>query len=429
MSRKPRDHVRLARAFDVPLTRVGTAVGVTATMGLFALASPLFWLPMAGAVAAGFGGVAAVDRRAIAKALREVDELGFPVEGYRAWLLADDPALDIELKRDVDLEVVRTSTAAVDASITVEKRGDRVFRFVMPRIALPNRKPHLPPIEVGDRRLLFELHRRILGPLHADVGIVAMRMGDNATLAALVASGPSSEPVASSSLVGLGAFRESALAAPPALQALVHVGGDRAMPREARRLDRRAERVLHAANASPRGVGSVLAISLGGAMATAQFGPEAMLVGSVVGFFGGIGAVVSGNRRSAKSIGAAVANAGFPIEDYEDWLISGRPLFDIVTSAPIPRTWFLANCAKLTAHSVTANATVAWVEDVTWFSDTEVRIETRPTYVQPPTSRIDPFYGGSHDMFRTFMFEVLAPLHAQTTIQVVRMGGYIDRRI
>jgi hypothetical protein len=72
---------------------------------------------------------------------------------------------------------------------------------------------------------------------------------------------------------------------------------------------------------------------------------------------------------------------------------------------------------------------VSWVENLTWFSDTEVRIETRPSYIQPPTSRIEPFYGGSHEMFRQFMGTVLAIIHSRCEIRVVRMGGYIDRRI
>src|SRR5688572_18864803 len=164
--KKTRDHVRLARAFDIPLTKVRTAVGWTGALGLLGLATPVFWVP-AGAVAVGLGGIAWGDRRAIEKGLREVEKFGFPVENYRAWLLADVPAFDIELKRDVDVEVVRTSTEAVEPSIVVEKKSARVFRFVMRRIALPNNKPHLPPIEVGDRRMLKELHRRILAPLHA----------------------------------------------------------------------------------------------------------------------------------------------------------------------------------------------------------------------------------------------------------------------
>jgi hypothetical protein len=426
VNKQPRDHIRLLRAFDVPPTKYGAAAWSTGIFSLFALSHPILFVPV-GATVAGIGGFSVSDRIAIAKRLREVEVFGFPVAGYREWLLAEVPTFDIELKRDVDIEVIRTSTTAVDASITVEKKSERVFRFVMRRIALPNTKPHLPPIEVGDRRLLQELHRRILAPLQADVGIVTMRMGDK-DLVAQPAQHASDEP-ASTSTLNLGAFRESAMAAPPALQALVQVGGERALPHEARGLKLRSERVMHAASASPSGAGSVAAIMVGGLFSGVQFGPTGAWVGLTGGLIGGIAAVVTGNRRNAKSVARAVANQGYPIEDYDDWLLSGRPLFDIETTRPIPRDWFLTRMANLTAWSVTKNAMVPWVEDVAWLSDTQVRLETRPSYIQPPGSRIEPFYGGSHEMFRRFMHEVLALVHAQSEIRAVRMGGYIDRRV
>ena len=426
--KQPRDHVRLIRAFDIPPTKLGTAAWTTGVLSLFGLANPVMLVP-AGAVVAGVGGMSYTDRRAIAKGLKEVEVFGFPVEHYRAWLLADTPAFDIELRRDVDSEVVVTSTAAVDPSIVVEKRGPRVFRFVMRRIALPNTKPHLPPIEVGDRRLLKELHRRILAPLHADVGIVRMVMGEGSTLPTLVAQARAEDEPVLSDVVGLGAFRESAMAAPPALQALVHVGGERAMPHEARRLRLRSERVMHAASSSPSGVGTVAAITIGGLTTGGQFGVTGVWIGMVGGFLGGIFTVITGNRQNARSVARAVSNQGYPIEDYDDWLLSGRPLMDIETARPIDRAWFLEQVVRLTAWSVTRGTMVPWVEDVTWFSETEVRLETRPSYIQPPTSRIEPFYGGSHDMMRRFMVEVLSIIHRQYEIRSVKMGGYIDRRI
>ena len=428
MTRRPRDHVRLIRAFDIPPTRFGTAVWTTGLLGLFGLSAPIMLVP-AGAVVAGIGGMSVTDRRAIAKGLREVELFGFPVEDYRTWLLADTPAFDIELVRDVDVEVVRTSTSAVDPSIIVDKKSARVFRFVMRRIALPNTKPHLPPIEVGDRRLLKELHRRILAPLHADVGIVRMQMGDHEKLQPLVAQLRGEDEPVVSDVIGLGAFRESAMAAPPALQALVHVGGERALPHEARRLRLRSERVMHAASSSPSGIGTVAAITVGGLTTGGQFGVTGVWLGMAGGFIAGVFTVISGNRQNAKSVARAVSNQGYPIEDYDDWLLSGRPLMDIETTKPINRDWFLEQVCRLTAWSVTKHAMVSWVEDVTWFSETEVRLETRPSYIQPPTSRIEPFYGGSHDMFRRFMVEVLAIVHRQYDIRVVKMGGYIDRRI
>lgn len=421
----PRDHIRLLRAFEIPPTRYGVAAWSTGILGLIGTAAPVMLVP-AGLVVAGVGGMSFTDRRAIAKGLREVLAFGFPVIGYRAWILAEQPTFDLELARDVDLEVVRTSSAAIDPSIVVDKKGPRIFRFVMRRIALPNVKMHMTPIEVGDRRLLKELHRRILAPLHADVGIRQMRMGD-ILMQPPVAGPAEEEPLPD--VIGLGVFRESALAAPPALQALVHVGGERAMPHEARRLRQRAERVMHAANSSPSGFGTVAAITFGGTATGGQFGLPGIWVGMAGGLVAGIATVVTGNRQNARSVARAVANQGYPIEDYDDWLLSGRPLMDIETVQPIERAWLHEQLARLTAWSVTKNTHVAWVEDVVWFAPTEVRIETRPSYVQPPTSRIQPFYGGSHDMFRRFLIEVLAIVHRQYQITSVKMGGYIDRRV
>jgi hypothetical protein len=287
---------------------------------------------------------------------------------------------------------------------------------------------HMPPIEVGDRRLLKELHRRILAPLHADVGITRMVMGDLLMQPIVPQLRHEDEPVVTE-VVGLGVFRESAMAAPPALQALVHDGGERAMPHEARRLRSRSERVMHAASASPSGFGTIAAISLGGLTTGAQFGPTGAWIGTAGGLLTGVFTVLTGNRQNARSVARAVANQGFAIVDYDDWLLSGRPLMDLETAQPLNRDWFLEHLARLTAWSVTKNVHGAWVEDVTWFSPTEVRIETRPSYIQPPTSRIEPFYGGSHDMFRRFLMEVLSIVHRQYEIRSVKMGGYIDRRV
>jgi hypothetical protein len=194
-------------------------------------------------------------------------------------------------------------------------------------------------------------------------------------------------------------------------------------------LKQRSERVMHAAAASPSGFGTVAAITVGGLTTGAQFGPTGAWFGFAGGIVTGVITVISGNKHNARSVARAVLHQGYPIEDYDDWLLSGRPLLDTETALPIERQWFLEQLSRLTAWSVTKNTHVAWVEDVTWFSATEVRVETRPSYIQPPTSRISPFYGGSHDMFRRFMIEVLAVVHRQYEIRSVKMGGYIDRRI
>ena len=412
----------------MPATKTRIAVVTTGGAAFVGLFTPI-GLVIAGGLVAGFGGLALGDRAAIRKALREVDTWGFPVEGYRAWLLADEPAFDIDLARDVEREVLSVSVRAIDASIKVERMGPRTFRVITRRIALPSLRRDGRVIFVGDRRLLHELHARVLAPLHADVGITRMRMGERAMLPAVPAGLPPAQ-AAPSEGPGGGAFRESAMVAPPALQALVQIGGDRALPRESRRLRNRAERVVYATGSSPHGAGTVIGFTLGGATSGAGwFDVAGMGVGAVAGVVMGVVAAVQGNRRNARKVAASVDGHGFSIEGYDDWLISGRPLLDIELQAPIERSWLRGMLDRLPrAFSVSANAEVAWVEDVTWLDETLVRIETRPTLIEPP-GRIEPFYGGSHAMFGTFVDQVLKPLHQHAGIAAIRMGGYIDRRV
>ena len=325
--------------------------------------------------------------------------------------------------------MISTSATAIDPSIEVRRLDDRVFRVVSRRIALPGVKDGAPPIYLGDRRLLRELYERILSPLHADVGIVAVRMGDRATLAALAVTSLPDDAMAPV-VDGMGAFRDQAMAAPPALQALVHGGGTAlSLAKDSRQLRFRAERVLHAVGNSPSGAGTVIAITLGGMVSAAQFGLIGVGIGAVGGMIAGIVAAVSTNRRNASTVASFVSQHGFPLEDYDAWLISGRPLFDVELVAPIDRAWLLEQLHRIEAFSGEAHATVRWVEDVTWLEDTVVRIETRPTLIQPASSKIQPFYGGSHVLFQRCVSSVLVPLHGRVGIKVVRMGGYVDRRV
>jgi hypothetical protein len=428
MVKAPRDHARLARAFGVAPTRRGFAIVATtgaAFVGMFATGGLL----IAGGLVAGFGALAVGDHRTVQKALREVEAWGFPVEGYRAWMLADEPTFEFELARDVDLDVLATSVRAIDPMISVVRVRERAFRVTTRRVALPSPHKDGTVFLVGDRQLLHELHVRVLAPLHADVGITRMRMGDRASLPAAPASlpAPSDQPGGG----GMGAFREQALAAPPALQALVDLGADRELPREARKLPHRAERVVYATGSAPHGFGTVAAFTLGGLTSGAGwFELIGMGVGAVAGAIGGTVAAIQGNRRNARKIADSVYGHGVPIEGYDDWLISGRPLFDIELATAIDPTWLVAHLDRLPrAFSVSANAEVSWIEEIKWLGDKLVRIETRPTLIEPASSRIAPFYGGSHAMFSTFVAQVLGPLHAHAGVVAVRMGGYITRRV
>jgi hypothetical protein len=430
MASKPlNDHARLLRAFQVPPTKPGLAAVLATSFGAIGLLGLTAAFVPAAAVVAAVGTFAVTDRRVIGKGLRELEKWGFPIEGYRSWLLAAEPTFDVELLREIDIDMIITSCAAIDPAIAVRRISSRAFRVITRQIALPGVKDGDPAIRLGDRRLLRELYERMLSPLHADIGIVKMRMGDKGTLTALVPTGTPDDDNAPQ-MLGMGAFREPAKAAPPALQALVHSGGTAlALTEETRKLKYRSERVLHAAGRSPAGVGTVLAITAGGAVSGVQFGPIGAGAGAVVGLIAGVTAAIANNRRNARIVSSLVTWHGFEIDGYDDWLIAGRPLFDIELTEPIDRDAFFAQMNAIVAFSGEANTTVRWVTEITWLEDTLVRVETRPTLITPQSPRIRAFYGGSHVLFQQCLTNVLIPLHGRTRIKVVHMGGYVERRV
>ncbi|MDB4961193.1 MAG: hypothetical protein JWP01_1192 [Myxococcales bacterium] len=425
----PSDHARLVRAFDIAPTKRGLALTITTGFGAIGVLGAAFAFLPAAAAAAGLGAFALGDRRAIARGLRELDVWGFPIVGYRAWLLADEPTFDVELRRAVELQILVTSATAIDPAIAIRRINERSFRIVTRRIALPATKEGATPTYLGDRRLLRELYDRILGPLHADVGIVTMQMGDRATLPELAPSAltdGSEQPA----VHGMGVFRDQAFAAPPALQSLVHSGTTSlALTQDAGRLPSRSLRVLFASGRAPAGAALVGGITFGGAIFGAQLGVAGMGVGTIGGFIGGVAAAITANRRNAKATANLIGWHGFEIENYDIWLLSGRPMFDIEIERPADRDWLLERLQGIVAYSAEAKRNVAWVEDVTWLEDRIVRIETRPTLIHPSTSKIPPFYGGSHVLFQHFLHVVLIPLHAASKISIVRMGGHVDRRV
>ncbi|MBA3457092.1 MAG: hypothetical protein H0T42_28675 [Deltaproteobacteria bacterium] len=425
----PSEHTRLARAFAIPPTKPGMAVGLASGFGAIGLiGATIAFVPAIAAIAA-VGAYAVTDRRVIAKGLRELDTWGFPIDGYRGWLLADEPTFDVDLLREIDVDMIITSCAAIDPAIVVRRISERSFRVVTRRIALPGHKDGDPPIHLGDRRLLRELYDRMLSPLHADIGIVAMRMGDRATLTSILPATPLGDD-GQPAMLGMGAFREPAKAAPPALQALVHSGGTAlSLTEETRKLPFRSERVLHAAGRSPAGIGTVLAITAGGAFSGVQLGPIGAGIGAIGGFIGGVAAAIANNRRNVRIVSALTGWHGFEIDGYDDWLIAGRPLFDIELSGPLDRDYFRQQMNGIVAFSGEQNSTVRWVTEISWLEETVVRVETRPTLIQPTSSRIRAFYGGSHILFQQCLTTVLIPLHAQVKIKTVHMGGYVERRV
>ncbi len=388
---------RLAHIFDVTLTRpTGPLVGAGAmalvpTIGLFVCAGVVI------AVAVS----KARDDAAISRGLDEVKGWGFPVDGYRAWLLAAEPAFDIELAHDMSIEVIRGSIAAVDRGAIVEKRGERLVRVVTRRVHLARGDVI---VDVADRRLLFELRDRILAPLHADSGIVAVRMGDHGSLTALAASASTAT----------AAFRDQALSAPPALQQLVTATTAHARPpSEARKRDHHDHRVL-IAHGYPISAGAApVALTGAGAALIPALGPIALLAGGLAA----IGLHFLGARNRGLHVGTIVARVntyGFPVEGYDDWSISGRPIFDIEVAGACPRE---LPDQLLGAHP----------HRLTWIDDTLLRIETTPHLV-PEHAPFAAFWGGDPALFALLCQTLLVPLHERIGIVAVRMGGYIERR-
>jgi hypothetical protein len=392
------DRTRLARVFGFePVRPIGPLVGTGICAGMAAF-------PVAGGLVVGLLGLMAYENHRIAVGLREVEGWGFPVMGYREWLLAYEPAFDLELKRDVALDLITASLAAVDRAIAVERRGERVVRVRMARIEVEG-GPKDARIPVGDRKRLLEVRDRVLAPLHADVGIVAVRMGEDATLAALTAG-----PV---SVQREAAFRDQGMHAPPELQALVHKGTTQlAPPKEARSLRVRVDRLLYATGHVPTAPGTLTWSFLGCVIIASIF------LGAGVGFLAGgalgsgavLGLRVNDRRRAERALRRLRDELGCPVEGYEDWLLSGRPIIDVELWAAPDRAF----CEQLLREDAIA---------VTWLSDKVLRIETAPT-MHMAAQGIQSFWGGNPAV----LLRVMKALRGYQAIVSVRMGGYLDRR-
>src|SRR5258706_9949873 len=135
------DRIKLARAFGIKLTRPFGAVATGLVSAL--VIGPAGWIGLVpGAlIFAGVGKMLVDDRRDIDRKLREVETWGFPVEGYRSWLLADAPTFEIELRNEVGLDTVAAAVAAVGDVGAVSRGGPWVLRLATPRIGLAGTKP------------------------------------------------------------------------------------------------------------------------------------------------------------------------------------------------------------------------------------------------------------------------------------------------
>jgi len=392
---------RLSRIFGIEPLRPMVPLAVSAALGVIPPA-----LIVSGIIVVTLAAMYVDDNRKIRKALDEVKTWDYPVEGYREWLLAREPAFDLELRRDVGVELIEQALAAIDSAIEVERRGERVVRVIMRRVEVRSGE-HVPTFLAGDRIRLAEVRDRVLAPLHADVGIVVMRMGNRESLGALVAAASNTE----------GAFREQAKVAPPDLQSLVHVGTSQlAPPREARSRTVRIERLLYAQGQRPSG-----AAAMAGALGILTlFGAAVAPLGILAG--AGCGALAAyamrlGDRGRAYAELAKAARWPFPVLGYDDWLLSGRPICDLEFGSPPKRT-----------EVERALRGVARVAALTWLSDTLLRMESQPI-LHNAGEGILPFWGGDPRELQQVARRVLVPLHETHRIVAVRMGGYLDRRV
>ncbi|HEY5920662.1 MAG TPA: hypothetical protein VIV11_03280 [Kofleriaceae bacterium] len=398
-----KERERLARIFEIEPMR---PVGALVMAGLMAVIPwPLTWIG-SGTIVLWLTAIYTDEQRKIREGLAEVDAWGFKVNGYREWLLAREPAFDLELRRDVGIDLIAASVAAVDSTITVELRGERVVRVVM----LPVEVRGGPEVELffaGDRKRLRELCDRVLAPLHADVGIAEMRMGDREALGALVARPAKDRETA---------FRDQGKVAPPDLQSLARAGtSQRRPPREANVLKLRVDRLLYATGQHPASAGAMTA-SVG---VLAVVGMIIAPIGAVIGVAAGSGIAWSMLRSDRNKVERALAQATrypFPVEHYDDWLLSGRPILDIEFGSP-PRRAELERALR----------GVARVADLTWLDDTLVRMESQPVmHICGPG--IPSFWGGDPRELQQVSRRVLVPLHDTHRVVAVRMGGYLDRR-
>jgi hypothetical protein len=154
---------------------------------------------------------------------------------------------------------------------------------------------------------------------------------------------------------------------------------------------------------------------IGGIYSFGALGAIGVAIGGAVG--GGLSAAIhKRQRRRLARMLAAWDRCPFPVEGYDDWLLSGRPIFDVELVEPFPESLLRSALED----------TVARVE-LQRLDDKLYRIETRPIF-HAAGQQIPSFWGGDPADIRHVVTKVLLPLHLRVGIVAVRMGGYPDPR-
>lgn len=129
-------------------------------------------------------------QRAVATELAWPDAQPFPIDGYADWLVADRPILQVTLRTGIDPNLLRQGMLIIDPHARIEVVDDSRYRLAMARSWAPqpqadkrgiSNEPSLPTVR-SNIVTLRALTKQVLIPLHRDVGIVEVRMGEHVTL-------------------------------------------------------------------------------------------------------------------------------------------------------------------------------------------------------------------------------------------------------
>jgi hypothetical protein len=229
-------------------------------------------------------------------------------------------------------------------------------------------------------------------------------------------------------------FRRPGKGMSPILSQLASAGEERRreLPREAEPMDPHERRMrleavfgVSAINAQGLWVGCLLAwttmVPLCGVMTSSDGNPASIILAVVVAVGLTIwAAVASERRRLQRRVAvdqklASMQQLPFPVNGYELWCLSERPLFDVTLSTPIDNRQFIDAVAAVDASA-----------EVDWIDERVVRIFIPPRTAEAseqPTS-----WYADHEALSRLFERLLLPLHSDLHIERVDMGGAMLKR-
>ena len=229
-------------------------------------------------------------------------------------------------------------------------------------------------------------------------------------------------------------FRRPGKGMSPILSQLASAGEERRreLPREAERMQphERLVRLEHVFGVAGQNASSIwllclllwtILVPLCGVMTSSTGNPAGILV-ALAGTIGVTiwAATASERRRVARRAAvdqklARMKQTPFPVEGYELWCLSERPLFDVTLSTPIDRRQFADAVAAIDASA-----------EVEWLEERVVRIYIPPRTVEvseQPTS-----WYADHEALDRLIERLFLPLHSDLHIERIAMGGAMMKR-